>query len=149
MADERSEEEVGQELIELLNELRVILPGVQVLLAFLLAIPFSQRFERIGHLEDVYFGALLCTVAGIALLTAPSAIHRLLWRQGHTEALLVLANRLTIVGTFFVGAGITASIYLVGDVIYPYWAAGAAAAATALVFGALWYAIPLARRNLR
>jgi uncharacterized protein DUF6328 len=52
----------NQELIELLNELSVILPGVQVLLAFLLAIPFTQRFERIGHLEDFYFAALLCTV---------------------------------------------------------------------------------------
>jgi hypothetical protein len=146
--NERQEEtHDSQELIELLNELRVILPGVQVLLAFLLAIPFTQRFEKIGHLEDVYFAALLCTVVGTIVLTAPSAIHRILWRQEHTEKLLRIANRLTITGTIFVGAGITLAIYLVADVIYPWWTGVAAAALTALLIGSLWYALPLARRK--
>ncbi len=82
--------------MELLNELRVILPGVQVLLVFLFAIPFSQRFDKIGHLKNVYFAALLCTVVGTVILTAPSAIHRILWRQEHTERLLNMVNTLTI-----------------------------------------------------
>jgi hypothetical protein len=78
---EKAEERTARELIELLNELRVILPGVQVLFAFLLMVPFTQRFPDLDDLETgVFFMTLLCTAVATALLIAPSAHHRILWR---------------------------------------------------------------------
>ena len=92
--DER--DRVNRELIELLNELRVALPGVQVLFAFLLGVPFTQRFGQVTELQkDVYFLTFLCAAVATALLIAPSAYHRLEWRRGDKEHLLVVLNRLT------------------------------------------------------
>jgi hypothetical protein len=80
---EDSQQRTARELIELLNELRVILPGVQFLFAFLLTVPFSQRFPELDGLETgVFFVTLLCTAIATALLMAPSAQHRVLWREG-------------------------------------------------------------------
>src|SRR5919205_2575668 len=80
---EARQERTARELIELLNELRVILPGVQFLFAFLLTVPFSQRFSKLDGLETgVFFVTLLCTAIATALLMAPSAQHRILWREG-------------------------------------------------------------------
>jgi hypothetical protein len=88
-----------RELIELLNELRVALPGVQVLFAFLLVVPFSQRFSVVTPLQlRVYFAVLLCTAVAAVLLIAPSSHHRLLWRQYTKEETLAAANRLSIGG---------------------------------------------------
>ena len=89
MAEETHEERVNRELIELLNELRVALPGVQVLFAFLLAVPFSQRFEQTTDLQrDTFMVALLSTLAGSVFLIAPSAYHRIRFRDRDKEALL-------------------------------------------------------------
>src|SRR5512132_3521469 len=89
-SNESKEERQDRELIELLNELRVALPGVQVLFAFLLGVPFTQRFGQMSELQkDVYFVTFLCAAASTALLIAPSAYHRLEWRQGDKEHLLV------------------------------------------------------------
>ena len=97
--DESKEERLDRELIELLNELRVALPGVQVLFAFLLGVPFTQRFGEVTDLQkDVYFLTFLCAAVATALLIAPSAYHRLDWRRGDKEHLLVVSNRLAIVG---------------------------------------------------
>ena len=90
MGAESKDERLDRELIELLNELRVALPGVQVLFAFLLGVPFTQRFAQVAELQkDVYFLTFLCAAAATALLIAPSAYHRLEWRQGDKEHLLV------------------------------------------------------------
>ncbi len=89
MAEETHEERVNRELIELLNELRVALPGVQVLFAFLLAVPFSQRFAETTELQrDTYMVALLSTLAGSVFLIAPTAYHRIRFRDRDKEALL-------------------------------------------------------------
>jgi len=80
--DESKEEQLDRELIELLNELRVALPGVQVLFAFLLGVPFTQRFGEVTDIQkDAYFLTFLCTAIATALLIAPSAYHRLNWRR--------------------------------------------------------------------
>src|SRR5204863_9180962 len=82
--DVNGKRDPGEELIELLNELRVALPGVQVLFAFLLAIPFTNRFPTLNAFQhDVYFLALMSAVTGTVLLIAPSSLHRLLWRHAH------------------------------------------------------------------
>src|SRR5881394_1531035 len=98
--DETPKERADRELIELLNELRVVLPGVQVLFAFLLAVPFANGWTRVTDLQrDVFFVAFLCTAAASILLIAPSAYHRLRWREGDKEQMLETSNRLAIAGT--------------------------------------------------
>jgi Family of unknown function (DUF6328) len=139
---------VDRELIELLNELRVALPGVQVLFAFLLIVPFQQGFSA---LEDVarlvYFGALVASAVASALLIAPSVYHRLNFRRRNKEQMLRDANQMAIVGTAFVAIGIACAMFLIADVVYGPAAATLVTAGTVLVYGALWWALPLYRRG--
>jgi hypothetical protein len=147
VAEESKDERLDRELIELLNELRVALPGVQVLFAFLLAVPFTQRFERLtGVQEDVFFAAFLCTAVATALLIAPSAYHRLRWREHDKEHMLQLSNRLAIAGTVFLAAAIIAVVYLVTDLIFGRAATLVATLLATILFGWLWYGLPLVRR---
>jgi len=144
---ETKEERLDRELIELLNELRVALPGVQVLFAFLLGVPFTQRFGTTTELQrDVYFLTFLCAAASTALLIAPSAYHRLNWRQADKEHLLVASNRLAIAGTAFLAISIAGTVFLVTDMVFEAASAALVAAATAAFFGWFWYALPLLRR---
>jgi predicted membrane channel-forming protein YqfA (hemolysin III family) len=147
VAEESKDERLDRELIELLNELRVALPGVQVLFAFLLAVPFTQRFEGLtGAQEDVFFAAFLCTAVATALLIAPSAYHRLRWREHDKEHMLQLSNRLAIAGTIFLAAAIVAVVYLVTDLIFGLAATLVATTLAAILFAWLWYGLPLVRR---
>jgi predicted membrane channel-forming protein YqfA (hemolysin III family) len=147
VAEESKDERLDRELIELLNELRVALPGVQVLFAFLLAVPFTQRFERLtGVQEDVFFAAFLCTAVATALLIAPSAYHRLRWREHDKEHMLQMSNRLAIAGTVFLAAAIVAVVYLVTDLIFGLTATLVATLLATVLFGWLWYGLPLLRR---
>jgi Family of unknown function (DUF6328) len=145
---ERSGEDLDRELIELLNELRVALPGVQVLFAFLLAVPFANGWTRVTDLQrDVFFVAFIATAAASILLIAPSAYHRLRWREGDKEQLLRTSNRLAIAGTTFLALGMTAVVFLITDLLFNSWWA---ALTTALVGGAFawfWYGLPLSRRT--
>lgn len=144
--EESKQERLDRELIELLNELRVALPGVQVLFAFLLGVPFTQRFGQVTDLQkDVYFLTFLCAAAATALLIAPSAHHRLEWRRGDKEHLLVVSNRLAISGTVFLALAISGSVFVVADMLFNSTEAAAAAAVTAALFGWLWYGLPLLR----
>jgi len=116
---ESKEERLDRELIELLNELRVALPGVQVLFAFLLGVPFTQRFEQVTELQkDVYFLTFLCAAVATALLIAPSAYHRLEWRRGDKEHLLVVSNRLALSGTVFLALAISGSVFVVTEMLF-------------------------------
>jgi hypothetical protein len=148
MADSESKEErLDRELIEFLNELRVALPGVQVLFAFLLGVPFTQRFAQVSEVQrDVYFLTFLCAAASTALLIAPSAYHRLEWRQGDKEHLLVVSNRLAIAGTIFLALSICGTVFVVTDMLFEAESAAVVAGATAAFFGWFWYAMPLLRR---
>ena len=97
--EQRTEHDLDRELIELLNELRVALPGVQVLFAFLLIVPFSNGWDQVTEVQRyVYFVAFLCAAISSAFLIAPSTYHRLRWREGDKEHMLVTANRLAIAG---------------------------------------------------
>ncbi len=146
-SDESKEEQLDRELIELLNELRVALPGVQVLFAFLLGVPFTQRFGEVTDLQkDVYFLTFLCTAVATALLIAPSAYHRLDWRRGDKEHLLVVSNRLAISGTAFLALAISGAVFVVTDILFSPTSAAVVAAVTAAFFGWFWYGLPLLRR---
>ena len=137
-----------RELIELLNELRVALPGVQVLFAFLLAVPFTQRFEQVTRPDRVVFTAIVITTAlAAACLIAPSAQHRLLWRQHDKERLLRVANRLAIAGMTLLAVSMTAVVWFIVDFVYAGNLASGLAAIVAAVFLALWYVVPLVLRH--
>jgi hypothetical protein len=145
--DEGDKERRDRELIELLNELRVVLPGVQVLFAFLLTVPFSNGFAKMTDLQrDVYFAAFISTTIATILLIAPSTYHRLQFRRGDKERMLFTANRLAIWGTGFLAVAIAAVVFVITDVLFH---AAWAAAVTGIIaaFGAtLWYGLPLYRR---
>jgi hypothetical protein len=147
VSDDKSEHDLDQELIELLNELRVALPGVQVLFAFLLAVPFANGWTRVTELQrDVFFLAFLCTAAASILLIAPSSYHRLRWREGDKEQMLRTSNRLAIAGTVFLALGMTAVVFLIGDILFKGLWAAVTSAAIAGGFAWFWYGLPLSRK---
>ena len=147
---ENPKERVDRELIELLNELRVALPGVQVLFAFLLIVPFQQGFATVSEIARVaYFGGLVASVMAIAFLVTPASYHRLNLRRGveEKEQMLLTSNRLTVIGTVFLAVGVACSMFLIADVLFGGAAATVTAVATLVVIGLLWYALPISRRR--
>ena len=148
MSENESEKErLDRELIELLNELRVALPGVQVLFAFLLAVPFTQRFPQVTELQkDVYFASVVLTAVATILLIAPSAYHRIQWRQRDKEQMLVTSNRLAIAGTVVLALAMVAVVFLIADVLYGGWVVAVTTVVIAGLFAWFWYALPLVRR---
>ncbi len=145
--EESEGERLDRNLAELLQELRVALPGVQVLFAFLLAVPFQQNFGEITPFQErVYFATLLCTAISAALLISPTAYHRLNFRQGKKEELVLVSNRLTIAGMVFLALAMTGAIMLITDVLFGRAATVAFSLAAAAMFAVFWGALPLRRR---
>jgi membrane-bound acyltransferase YfiQ involved in biofilm formation len=148
--DETEEERLDRNLTELLNELRVALPGVQVLFAFLLGVPFTQRFtELTDYQEDVYYATLICAAAASAFLIAPSAHHRIEFRMKDKRHIVFLANRFAIIGLSFLALAMTGVVLLITDVMFGGLATAIATSVTALTFAYLWYVMPFARRVQR
>ena len=148
--DESEAERLDRNLTELLNELRVALPGVQVLFAFLLAVPFSQRFSELQpYQEKIYFGTLICSAAATAFLIAPSAHHRVEFRMKDKPYIVSMANRLALVGLALLALSMTGVVLLITNLLYDTAATVIVTTATALVFALLWYGIPLRRRIKR
>jgi Family of unknown function (DUF6328) len=141
---ETPKERANRELIELLNELRVVTPGVTVLLAFLLAVPFAKGWSRVTEFQrDVFVVAFLATAVSVALLAAPSSYHRLLFRQGNKERMVKVGNRLAIGGIAASAVSLEAVVLLVMDYVLSLGAAIAAAAALFVVVVLLWYGLAL------
>jgi hypothetical protein len=144
---ETHKERVDRELIELLNELRVALPGVQVLFAFLLTVPFSSRFGALSDLHrGVYFVTFLATIAASTFLMAPTAYHRLRFREGNKEQMLRSANRFAIAGLVLLVAAITAAAFLVGDMLYERWLAVSVAGLVLILLLSSWFGLALLRK---
>jgi Kef-type K+ transport system membrane component KefB len=142
---ESEEERHNRELIELLNELRVALPGVQVLFAFLLAVPFANGFPKLSSLgRDIFFVAFIATALSTVALIAPSSYHRLRWRRQDKERMLVASNALTIAGLALLAVAITCSVFVITDFLFHRAWAAAFTALVAVAFLALWYGLPLA-----
>lgn len=147
MAEESKKERIDRELLELLNELRVALPGVQVLFAFLLIVPFSNGYARMtAGQKDIFFAVFISTALATAFLIAPSANHRILFRQQDKERLLIRSNVQAIVGLGFLALSVIGVVALITDVIFDSLAATLAAAGIAVVVVGLWFAFPLYRR---
>jgi hypothetical protein len=145
--EETEEERLDRNLSELLQELRVALPGVQVLFAFLLAVPFQQGFEKITSFQkDVYFGTLICTAISAVLLMAPTSYHRLTFRYQQKRRLVFYANRFAIAGLTFLALAMTGAITMVTDYLFSAAATVVVSALALLAFGFFWFALPLHRR---
>jgi hypothetical protein len=143
---EEQSERIDRELIELLNELRVALPGVQVLFAFLLTVPFSQGFANTTSFQrDLLFAVLAATAISAALLIAPSAWHRIRFRQKDKELILRMSNRMTIAGLGFLAIAMVGAVMLIANYVFSDTLTIVSGIVAVLVFGTFWYAIPLAR----
>lgn len=147
--DESRSERVNRELIELINELRVALVGVQVLFAFLLAVPFAQGFADVTNLQKALYFTVLCSTAiASALLVAPSAYHRINFRAKDKEQMLRTSNGLMIGGLVFVAISIIGSVVLIADFIYGSTATTLACAIGGLaLFAGLWFVLPFLRHD--
>jgi hypothetical protein len=141
-------ERTAREQIELLQELRIVIPGVQVLFAFLLTVPFNQRFTQLTTVQrDVFFATLLCTAAATALLIAPSAHHRLLFRKGVREERLKMGNILAILGLAFLVPAMVGVVYVITDLIFGLTTALVVTIVMTLSFLLLWFVLPLPYRG--
>ena len=146
--DTRSEEERkrDRQMLELLNELRVALPGVQILFAFLLTVPFTQRFSMLTTLQrDVFFVTLLATTLATACLIAPSAAHRIRFHQSDREWLIESANVLMLCGLALLAIAIGSAFLLITDLLFDGARVWIYSAVVWAVILALWFARPLSR----
>ena len=140
-------ERVDRNLIELLNELRVALPGVQVLFAFLLVLPFNSGFDDVtGFQKDVYLFTLIAATLSAVLLIAPSMHHRLQFREGNKREILRDANRLTILGMTTLAFAMCGAVVLVTDFVFGAGTMVAATVAVGIAFLIVWYLMPARRR---
>jgi hypothetical protein len=140
-------ERVDRNYTELLGELRVALPGVQVLFAFLLVVPFNARFNQVtAFQEKVYFATLLCTAVASAFLIAPSVHHRLLFRQRVKEKLVMTAHWMALVGLSFLALAIIGVLLLVTDFLFEATAAAVVTVLASALVVVVWYALPMQRR---
>jgi amino acid transporter len=150
VSDADNQSRLDRELLELLNELRVVLPGVQVLFAFLLTVPFSTRFDEVTTAQrSMFFVAFVATALASVLLIAPSAHHRLEWRQRDKEVLLRRANAFAIAGLASLTVAIVTVSFLVADVVYGTTTASVMASVLGAVIAVVWFAMPIARRARR
>jgi hypothetical protein len=146
--DDRDKEERrrDRQMIELLNELRVALPGVQILFAFLLTVPFSNRFEQLtGFQRDVYYMTLMATALSAGCLIAPSAAHRLRFHQGEREWIVESANRMMIAGLAILAVALCCSVLLITDLMFGGARVWIYSGAVAVFIVGLWFVRPLLR----
>lgn len=149
-ADEDEKKRIDRELQELLQELRVAIPGVQVLFAFLLTMPFSQGFDRISSTERyTYFASLLFAAAATALLISPTSYHRIHFRSGEKKRLLFTSNRLAIAGLLLLALAIALALYVITSFLFGTASALLVSGAAGAWFGWFWYGLPLVRGGRR
>ncbi|MEX2108589.1 MAG: DUF6328 family protein [Solirubrobacterales bacterium] len=145
--DESKEERLDRNLGELLQELRVALPGVQVLFAFLLTVPFQQGFTKITPFQEkVYFACLMLTAISATLLISPTAYHRMTFRKQQKDHLINLANKFAIAGLACLALAMTGAVMLVTDLLFGAVATAIASGFSFCLFLLLWFALPLQRR---
>ncbi len=145
--DETEKERLDRNLTELLGELRVALPGIQVLFAFLLVVPFNQGYSRMTPFDkDAYFATLLSTTLASILLISPTVHHRLEFRRDDKAHLVRTANRLSIAGHAALALAMTGAMLLVSNFVFGTIAAIVVTATVLATFAIVWYALPLRRR---
>ncbi len=141
---ESDDERRNRQLVELLNELRVALPGVQMLFGFLLAVPFSARFTTISNGQrHLYYVTFLATAMASVCLIAPTSFHRIVWERHLKRKLIHISSTLALIGTGFLALAIACAVGLVTDLLFAAAWAAVAAAVAALILVWVWYALPL------
>lgn len=139
-------ERYDRNLTELMGELRVALPGVQVLFGFLLVIPFDSRFKSTTDAQRaLYFATLALTLLASILLIAPTMVHRLTFRMGEKGYIVRVGNRLAIAGLSTLAIALICAIAFVTDFVYGSAAAVVIGVLAAATFGGLWFWLPLRR----
>jgi len=147
---DRSDEEqqrLNRQMTELLNELRVAMPGVQVLFAFLLAVPFQQRFQTVNAFQrDVYLVTLLAAATATAFLIAPSAYHRIAFQEHEKERIIQMGTRQFVCGIVALAVAMTGAVLLVTDVLFQAATTVVVVVGVAALFAWLWFGIGIWRR---
>lgn len=145
---ESEAERADRNLGELIQELRVVSLGVQVLFGFLLSLPFTVRFDRLsGGQRGLYMTSLVLAAVAVALLLGPVAYHRLVFRRGMKEQLVRFANVMAIGGLAAVGAAVLLAVLLVADYVAGALVAGLLTAVIACLIAGLWFAVPIGHRE--
>jgi membrane-bound acyltransferase YfiQ involved in biofilm formation len=148
--DERSDaeqERLNRQMTELLNELRVAMPGVQVLFAFLLAVPFQQRFETVNAFQrDIYLVTLLAAATATAFFIAPSAYHRIAFQQHEKARIIQMGTRQFICGLVALAVAMNGAVLLVTDVLFQAPTEIVTTVGVGALFLWLWFGIGLVRR---
>jgi Ca2+/Na+ antiporter len=145
--EESPEQRINREFMELLNELRVVLPGVQLLFGFMLTVPFSAGWDKAtGFQRGLFFAVLCAVVISLSCLVAPAAYHRMRFRDGAKERNLRVANGFIKAGLLFLGFSLTGALVVIADFQF-----GTAAAILSAVFGLTlvawaWWLMPLSDR---
>jgi hypothetical protein len=150
---DRSDEEqerLNRQLVELLNEIRVAMPGVQVLFAFLLAVPFQQRFGEVNAFQrDVYFVALLAAAVATAFFIAPSAYHRITFQQHEKPEIVRTGTRQFILGLIALAVAMNCAVLLVTDVLFQAPTVVVTVVLLGSLFAWLWFGYGVWRRIRR
>ena len=144
---ETEHERINRQLDQLLNELRVAMPGVQVLFAFLLAVPFQQRFGQVTEFQrTVYFLTLLASAAASALFIAPTAYHRIMFREGDKPRLVSISSKLALAGLVCLAVAMNGAVLLVTDVLFEETTTRVTVVAMAVLYAGLWFGLGLTRK---
>ncbi|AQW54408.1 hypothetical protein SHXM_07871 [Streptomyces hygroscopicus] len=145
---ETPEERADRNLVELLQELRVVQTGVQIVFAFLLGIAFTSRFPGLSDFQtDMYISTLLLTVVASVVLATPVALHRGLFHRGAKRRIVDISAKLALVGLLFLAFAINGAVLLVTDVVLGHTPAAVITTITALLFAALWFLLPWSLRR--
>ncbi|HEV2784152.1 MAG TPA: DUF6328 family protein [Actinophytocola sp.] len=146
-AEESQSQQLARNLNELLQEIRVAQAGVQILFGFLLSIAFTERYSTTSdYVRATHLVTVLFATASVALLTAPAAWHRVLFRLGRREKIINVADRLAVGGLASLALAMTGTVLLLGEMIIGGWPAVLLAILAGVGFGMLWFALPIRQR---
>jgi membrane-bound acyltransferase YfiQ involved in biofilm formation len=148
--EERSEGEqdrLNRQMMELLNELRVAMPGVQVLFGFLLTVPFQQRFRQATDFQEtVYFATLIAAAVATAFLIAPSAYHRVTFQAQEKPNIIHIGTAQMLVGLAALAVAMNGAVLLVTDVLFDAGTVTVTVALLAALYLTLWFGFGIVRR---
>ena len=146
-SEETEDERLNRQLDQLLQELRVAMPGVQVLFAFLLAVPFQQRFAQVSDFQrDMYFVTLLASAVASALFIAPTAYHRVMFERHDKPRLIAISSRFALGGLAALAVAMNGAILLVTDFLFDGATPVITVVLTATMFAGLWFVLGAVRR---
>ena len=144
---EDEQERLNRQMIELLNELRVAMPGVQILFGFLLTVPFQQRFQDVTEFQEtVYFVTLVAAAIAAAFFIAPSAYHRVMFEQHDKPNIIHIGTGQMLIGLAALALAMNGAVLLVTDVLFEAGTVTVTVVALAALYLSLWFGFGLVRR---